>query len=134
MTNLIPMVVSVAFFFFTYKIFDLFVRRKERIAMIEKLSEGFNFHGLGDKMSLPFFRTESSGSWTIRIGLLLVGVGLGVTIASIVDMVAVPPPALESNQYHDFRDDISVLYLACASIFGGIGLVLAYFIERRNTK
>ncbi|NDV77606.1 DUF6249 domain-containing protein [Dysgonomonas sp. 511] len=134
MVNLIPMVVSVAFFYFTYKIFELIVRRKERMAMIEKMSEGFNFSALGDMKSVPFFRTESGGSWTIRIGLLLLGIGLGVTIASVVDMVATPSLILEKKQYHDFRNAIAVLYLACASVFGGVGLVTAYFIERRKAK
>lgn len=133
MHDLAPMVVVAVISFFTYKIFELYARRKERMAIIEKLSNGIDPQILKNQFSMPVYKDGNYGSWAIRIGLLLVGVGLGVVIAAIVDLLAVGPTG-DNHEFHEFRNTISVLYPACASVFGGLGLVIAYFIENKNNK
>ena len=73
-------------------------------------------------------------SWAIRVGLLLVGVGLGVAIVAVIDLLAVAPPSADERAFYEFRNTISILYPACAAIFGGIGLVIAYLIERKESR
>ena len=107
-----------------YKIFELFVRRNERMAMIEKLSTSYDPQLLKEGLKIRF-DTNNNSSWAIKIGLLLVGIGLGVIVASVVDL---------SAPSHDRWDAINSLYPACASFFGGLGLVIAYFIERKDNK
>lgn len=110
-----------------YRLFELFVRRKERISIIEKLSTGFDPQVFGKQFFLPQFQNGGNvGAWAIRIGLLLVGVGLGVIIASIVDMC--------TENVRGSYEPIEVFYPACAALFGGLGLVIAYFIERKNCR
>lgn len=134
MNDLAPMVVVSVMSFFTYKIFELYARRKERMAIIEKLSNGIDPQILKSQFSMPVYKDGNYGSWAIRIGLLLVGVGLGVVIAAIVDLLAVAPSAENRELFYEFRNTISVLYPACAAVFGGLGLVVAYFIENKNDK
>ncbi len=134
MNDLAPMVVVSVMSFFTYKIFELYARRKERMAIIEKLSNGIDPQILKSQFSMPVYKDGNYGSWAIRIGLLLVGVGLGVVIAAIVDLLAVAPSADNRELFYEFRNTISVLYPACAAVFGGLGLVIAYFIENKNEK
>lgn len=117
-----------------YRLFELFARRRERMAMIEKLSSGIDPQILNNPLQIQKYRDIMVGSWAIRIGLLLVGVGLGVVTATVVDLLAVAPADTDSRMYHEFRNTISVLYPACAAVFGGIGLVIAYFVEQKNEK
>jgi len=131
MNDLAPILICAIVFITIYKIFELFVRRNERLAMIEKLSVGIDPQVLRTQLSLPVYKNENYSFWAIRIGLLLVGLGLGVGIAAIVDILVVPP-AINGQIYHEFRSTISVLYPAFAAIFGGIGLVVAYFIEKND--
>ncbi len=135
MHNLAPILVVAIMALAVYKIFELFVRRSERMAMIEKLSSGIDPQNLLNQLKMPIYQGPSYTSWAIRIGLLLVGVGLGVAIAAIVDLLAVAPTgSYDDWAFREFRETISILYPACASIFGGIGLVIAYFIEKKDNK
>lgn len=133
MNDLAPVFVLAIVTFGIYKIFELFVRRNERMSIIEKFSTGIDPQILMNKFSLPIYQSRDNGSWAIRIGLLLLGIGLGVVIAAIIDLLAVPPTA-SGEVFYEFRNTISVLYPALAAVFGGLGLVIAYFIEKKNDK
>lgn len=118
--DLIPMVIMCAIVLGVYKIIELFVRRNERMAIIEKFS---------DLQSGPLQLPNISGSntsWPLRVGLLLTGIGLGFLIGAIVDM-ATEHTRLSSS-------GVEVVYVSAASIFGGLGLVIAYLIERKQTR
>lgn len=116
-----------------YRLFELFVRRKERMAIIEKLSQ-IDPGVPNSNLKLSIF-TESNGStWAIRIGLLLLGIGLGVATATIAELAIVAPYEPDSQLYHQYRNTIVALYPACAAMFGGLGLVFAYFIEKKQEE
>ncbi len=134
MNDLAPVLIMAIIILGVYRIFELYVRRNERMAIIEKLSSGIDPEALKGQITLPSYKNGSSESWPIRIGLLLVGVGLGVLIATIIDLNSVIPPNTSEKALHEFRNTISVLFPACASLFGGIGLIIAYFIEKKNEK
>ena len=57
-----------------YKLFELYVRRQERIMLIEKLSSGWRPEEFKGNL-LPQF--SSSGNWALRGGCLMLGLGLG---------------------------------------------------------
>jgi MFS family permease len=109
-----------------YKLFELFVRRKERMVIIEKMSSGecvVNFPDVSKWFSSP---TPKLGG--LRLGLLLIGLGLGLAMAIIL------------NSFFAFNSralswqDKDILYFALMMLFGGLGLLVAYLIEQKNLK
>lgn len=121
--------------FTIYRLFELYARRKERLSIIEKFSSGIDPEVLKNQFSLPLYKDINNGygSWAIRIGLLLVGIGLGVIIAAIIDLLAVPP-VTDGHLFYEFRHTIDVLYPSFAAVFGGLGLVIAYIVEKKDAK
>ncbi|MDR1883302.1 MAG: hypothetical protein LBR26_11065 [Prevotella sp.] len=117
-----------------YRLFELYARRRERIAMIEKLSSGIDPEVLKVPLHTPKYKDISTGSWAIRIGLLLIGIGSGVVIATIMDLSLMNEYQNNNKFYYELRNVAEVLYPACAAVFGGIGLVIAYVIEQKNEK
>lgn len=131
MNDLVPMVVCAIFVYGVYRLFELFVRRKERMAIIDKmLSSPLDPSILNKQFSLPIFYKNNGSSWPIRIGLLLVGLGIGAIIASVVDINI----RMTGEHNWEMRNAISSFYFACIATFGGIGLVIAYFIERSHNR
>lgn len=119
--------------------FELFARRRERLAFIEKISEGDGAESAEGQLDMSPNKSNVNNYVTssdIRVGLLLVGVGLGVAIVAVTNFsVAVAPPSADEELSMSFVNHYtSILYPACAAIFGGIGLVIAYFIERKDSK
>ena len=104
-----------------YKLFELFVRRNERMAIIEKFGVG------GGTMALPdfskWFSPPTPSSWGLRLGLLITGLGLGLCIAFIMNFYM---------GILDYQKD--VLCLAMMLLFGGLGLTFAYLIEQKSRK
>ena len=94
-----------------YKLFELFVCRKERIAMIEKLT----------------FHVPVSGS-----GLLMLGIGLGLLVAFFICINSFPGYTASRNW--DVERQASVVYGACVLLFGGAGLLAAFLIEMKIQK
>ena len=58
-----------------YKLFELFVCKKERIMLIEKMDE----RGLLPQMDTPKLRGSSFSFSALKIGCLLAGMGLGLS-------------------------------------------------------
>ena len=103
---LIPLFVFAAAFGIVYVIFS--ARNRERMALIEK---GIN----------PLeFKQKTNTSGILKWALLLVGVGLGLFLASILDT------------YTELPDEAT--YFACALLFGGLGLALAFMISKRSEE
>jgi len=107
-----------------YKVFELFVRRKERLAIIEKLASLANPESTGS-IRLPniLFEKQDYGLWPLRISLLLIGIGLGCLSAFFIRMM-----------YIDMLkwDQISMINAACICFFGGLGLFIAFLIELKQ--
>ena len=116
-----------------YRLFELYVRRKERMAIIEKLGEQIKLSEANVDLNLPIFR-QSNGNWALKISLLLVGVGIGLLIAWGIEFAATNGQFKISGDNWKFNHQIGIVYFASAAIFGGIGLLIAYFIELKNNR
>lgn len=128
MKEIMGIVVVTTIAYTIYKLFELFVRRKERMAMIEKLSGGIDPQVFSNQLNTFTWKSKSDNAWAIRIGLLLIGVGFGIAVTSFIDISLTIP-----NDYR-YKHALDVLYPASAALFGGIGLVAAYFIEKKYDK
>ncbi len=91
-----------------YGVIQLFVRRKERIMLIEKGTDS-------PELKSDFF--VFSG---LKFGLFFIGIGTGVLVASILTATT----TIESE----------VAYFSMIFLFGGLALVIHHFIERNQQK
>jgi len=92
-----------------YGVTKLFIRRKERLTMIEK----------GNAM--PELKSEEFSFSTLKFGIFFTGIGLGVLSANILTVTT----TLDSE----------VAYFAMVFLFGGISLIIAHLFEgKKNEK
>ena len=85
-------------------------RNKERLALIEKGADASVFNS-GRKFSF------SEG--ILNIALLAIGIGVGVLIGASLEQGGM---------------DSDVSYPACIFIFGGLGLLVSFFVNRKLAK
>lgn len=85
-----------------------YMSNKEKMAMIERGIDP----GIGQSSPKPFL--------SLKFGLLMVGLGLGVVAAFIV---------VTNGRFDD--EDAVALYFGSIFIFGGIGLIISYVIEKK---
>jgi hypothetical protein len=108
---MIPMVVSTAMFAMVFGIF--YLRNREKMAMIER--------GMDPRINtLKTVNRNAVLTW----GLLLVGAGLGLFLAYILDCTL----PFSKGQ------DNPALYFALIAVFGGAGLFTSYLIEKKDNK
>ncbi|MCB2196643.1 MAG: hypothetical protein KQH79_12345 [Bacteroidetes bacterium] len=100
--------VGIAFFATVYGIFHLFVRRKERLALIDK------------GLTASIFNSEANVSPSLKWGIFLIGIAIGFLLGEV----------LAQNT----RMEEGVAYLSMIFLFGGIGLVSYYFIARKHVR
>ena len=114
-----------------YKLFELFARKKERMALIEKLGEKLNPEILDTKISFPLKFTSDKAYGTLKIGSLLLGVGLGLLIGFFISYFSYGNANI--NDYY-IREMVGVIYGASVLLFGGLGLVVSFIIELKLSK
>jgi hypothetical protein len=133
----ITAILIVAIIFITfYKVIDLYVRRKERIMMIEKCeslkdaSPIFqDFFGGGQSM----FKNYSS--WSLRIGALFLGIGVGLLVGYAICYYSISSYAVPGKEYdNQIENVISVVYGATTLLFGGMALIFAFLVELKIGK
>jgi len=91
-----------------YGVIRLLVRRKERLIMIEK---GAN---------MPEIKGEESMFSALKFGIFFIGIGLGVLVANILCVTT--------------KLDSQVAYFSMIFLFGGIALIIAHFIEKKDVQ
>lgn len=124
-------VANVAIVFGTiYKLFELFVGRKERQMLIDKLSENSLVEG-----KFKGFGMASSYS-ALRFGCLLLGLGFGILMGYIIICNSMPEYwAADVNR--QVLETASIIYGASTLFGGGLGMLVAFLIEvyrGRNAK
>ena len=108
-----------------YKLFELFVCKKERLLIIEKMGEKFTPDMLEHKIN--FSSIGKFSSTALKFGCLFMGIGLGLLTAFIIHY----------NCYEFFDKEwriCTTMYGACVLIFGGLGLLIAFLIELNINK
>lgn len=78
---------------------------REKLSMIER--------GMDPRAG----RKPLNANYMLRLGLIVIGAGLGFLIATIITR---------------FDDELGALYPALMAIFGGSGAILAYVIEKKD--
>lgn len=126
MHDLTPIFVTGIIFLTVYKVFDLFVRRKERMALIEKINTEMT--GNIDLSKLGGILNPSSDNRfaALKWGCLAVGLGAGMLIGFFI-YVNCPMARHEWG----LRE---MMYGALVLIGGGLGLISAFIIEMKVRK
>ena len=108
-----------------YKLFELFVCKKERLLIIEKMGEKFTPDMLEHKISFSSIGSMSFSA--LKFGCLFMGLGLGLLTAFAIHY---------NFQYFISKqwDIQSMVYGACVLIFGGLGLLTAFLVELKINK
>ena len=100
--------VGIAFFATVYGIFHLYVRRKERLALIDK------------GLTASIFNSEANVSPSLKWGIFFIGIAVGFLLGELL----VQTTHMEEG----------IAYLSMIFLFGGIGLVSYYFIARKHVR
>ncbi|MDZ7738849.1 MAG: DUF6249 domain-containing protein [Bacteroidales bacterium] len=94
-------------------IYYIRARNRERLALIEKGSDA------------PDAFREKKFPW-LKIGIVITGVSIGVLLVIII-LFAAPDNS-------EIRDAILILMVVSGLIFGGISMIIAHFVDRRNKE
>ena len=117
MQDLVPMIVCTGMFAMIFGIY--YLRSRENMAMIEK--------GINPRQShsrpRPFIN--------LKYGLLLVGSGLGLLVAYLLDGNMSHKHTIAGGDI-DYTNDTPAIYFALIAIGGGLGLVISYVIEKKQ--
>lgn len=93
-------------FGFVFAIIYIGVRRKERLALLEK------------GVDASFFISKKQSSSTLKFGMLAVGVAIGILLGNIL------------AEYSQLQEEVS--YFSMIFLFGGLGLIINFFIEKKE--
>ena len=91
----------------------VYLKTKENLAMVEK--------GMNPKQQY----NRPAPFKSLKLGLLLLGAGLGLLLAFIIDNSMTPSGTFR----HD--DANAAIYFALIAMGGGLGLITSYAIERK---
>lgn len=127
----IPLVVTIVTLGI-YKLFELFVCKKERLAIIEKMGDKFSPNMLEHKIN--FSSLENFSFSALKVGCLLMGMGLGLLIGYILCVTTVVGYQDQPREVWKYHTMTSLIYGACVLLFGGLGLVAAFIAEIKLNK
>lgn len=116
-----------------YKLFELFVKRRERLTIIEKLGDKLDVSVMQTKLSLPVRIEGQFNFGTLKVACLLLGVGLGLLVGYAIVVNTVPGFNLDTFD-NRFSQGASVVYGASVLLFGGVGLLAAFLVELHYSK
>lgn len=117
-----------------YKLFELFVRKKERLTIIERID---NFNAESIKSNLSFFDKEATSIkkfGSLKVGSLIFGVGLGLLIGFFINNYYFGAFNVGNNDHYNINQIQEVVYGASTMIFGGLGLLISFIIEIKLSK
>ena len=100
--------IPIALFAMIYGIVYIIVRRKERLAMIEK------------GVDASIFGKGSKNTGSLKWGMLFVGIGIGILLGKIF------------AAYSCLGEEASMFSMIC--LFGGLSLLVYHFVERAMVK
>ena len=109
-----------------YKLFELFVRKKERLIIIDKIGDKLTPDILNGKIDFSTNIPKFSSS-ALKFGCLFMGLGIGLLVAFAVHY-----------NFADFVENAyylrNAVYGSCVLLFGGLGLLIAFIVELKVSK
>lgn len=115
-----------------YGVFELYVRRRERLAIIEKMGDKLDASAFGGKLGLPSYIRHFSFS-SLKAGCLLTGIGLGMLVGFIINTTLAANASFYDRGWYQ-GEIAGTAYGASVLLFGGIGLIVAFVIEMKLSK
>lgn len=91
----------------------IYLQKREKMAMIERGMDPRNY------------KPQPAPYQNLKWGLLLVGAGFGLFLAFLLDRTIFA----SADRYND---ENAAIYFGLIAIFGGLGLVLSYRIEKKE--
>lgn len=117
--------------FFLYKFFELIICRKERRMIIERMDPASlldyaKISGLrvGGGVPSESPRPRHAAAWPLRIGAVLVGLGLGAVGGRIL-AASLCSNGSNIDIYYSNTDIVA----GCVLFMGGLGLLIAFIVE-----
>lgn len=124
-----------------YKLFELFVHKKERLNIIDKIGDKFDASMIENKFSFPGQVFNTKPFLSLKVGCLLVGVGLGLLLGFFISTYALgefnlisqslKSGDIEWNKLNQLKDIVGIVYGASVFLFGGLGLLVAFLLEMK---
>jgi uncharacterized membrane protein len=111
MEQLVPIVLFISMFACIFGV--VYLQKRENLALIEK--------GMNPKEYRP------APYKNLKWGLLMIGAGIGLFFAFVIQF-----SGIFKLEFHQ-QDAYTAIYFALIGIFGGLGLVLSYRIEKKET-
>ena len=109
-----------------YKVVELFVRKRERLMLISKITELTNI----DFKGIQLYSSGNKYS-ALRVGWLMLGIGLGFLVGFFLNFITAEGKLDKFYDWHYYDNVGGIIYVACICIFGGIGLLISYLAERK---
>ena len=128
---MIPLVVGICVAG-TYGLFELYARRKERLAIIEKVGEKLDASAFCERDRLAGLFSKRSFS-ALKTGCLLTGAGLGLLVGFFLHIYILTAD-LQNVEGWRWNNLVEMAYGASVLLFGGIGLIIAFVIELKMGK
>ncbi|MCK9218750.1 MAG: hypothetical protein M0P47_01705 [Bacteroidales bacterium] len=97
--------IPISFFALVYGIVYLFVRRKERLALIQQ------------GIDASIFESHKNQPSSLKWGLLLVGIGIGIILGKILAV------------YTTLDEEPAFFSMIC--LFGGLGLIFYHILAKK---
>ena len=122
------------FIFGFLKLFELFVCKKERLLIIEKMGDKFTPDMLEHKIN--FSSVGKFSSTALKFGCLFMGLGLGLLIGYLICSTTLEGYTNlgDMRVTYNMRETVSIIYAACILLFGGLGLLTAFLVELKINK
>ena len=127
----VPLTTGIVFLAF-YKVIELFVCRKERMTIIEKIGDKLSTSSLTNELELFNYGGLHISFSALKTGCLLIGIGLGMLIGLLLHIYVASMNDLGTSI--GIRNMIEVAYGAPVLLFGGLGLIVAFIVEMRVKK
>lgn len=110
-----------------YKLFELFVCKKERLTIIEKLGDKLSPEMVERNLKLSTVSIGNISFSALKFGFLFIGLGIGLLLAFTIHY-----------NFQDFCGNSyqlkSCLYGASVLLFGGLGLLIAFLVELKISR
>lgn len=116
-------------FYFVYKVIEVLARRRERNNFVEKLgSVDLSKNSTVDYAAI-FGNRDNMKYWPLRFGGLIIGMGLGLLVGYLI-IYSIGFDIVDAYR----GDQVGIIYGASTLLFGGIGLVTVFLIEKNIRK